>query len=375
MRSVAVCGKLVEGLARLDSHFEQIELDGVPITCALLQTEAPNFDGRANGNESQVLVNTKAFSCNYRDKKLIFAALQNGAAQSYYVIGSEFVGEVVAVGSEVVDLAVGDRVIGNNWYLGMLTRTNELREGVTTNHASKEFQVIHQSKLIRIPSQMPDTIAASFSLNSQSAYSMLRKLDLKPRSRILLTAAKSNVSLFVLNALRKYDVDIFVTSTSFSFEQRLKELGVTGIIKVSNNANGSVNQRSLHEGASRVGPFDSVVDPFFDLHFNSAIRLMAPGGRYITCGFVGLKPSNGEPEPHTEVTTTEALEFAVLRNLQFIGNCLGSTEDLKNAIQDFTEGSYNVIVDSVHRGDQIASFFNRTYSARDRFGKVVYVFD
>jgi hypothetical protein len=102
---------------------------------------------------------------------------------------------------------------------------------------------------------------------------------------------------------------------------------------------------------------------------------MAPGGRYITCGFAGLKPSNGEPEPHTEVTTTEALEFAVFRNLQFIGNCLGSTEDLKNAIQDFTEGSYNVIVDSVHRGDQIASFFNRTYSARDRFGKVVYVFD
>jgi NADPH:quinone reductase-like Zn-dependent oxidoreductase len=376
MRSVAVCGKLVKDFAGQGSHFEQIELDGVSITCGLIHTEQPNFDSQAIANESSVLVNIKAFSCNFRDKALMFAALNKGLEKSYYVVGSEFVGQVVAVGSGVVDLAVEDRVIGNNCYVGFMADANGVLEGVTTNHASKEYQVFHQSKLIRIPAQMPDTIAAAFSLNSQTAYSMLRKLELKAGSKILVTAAKSNVSLFILNALRKYDVDVFATSTSLNFETRLKELGVAGLIKINNTPDGSVDQQLLHQSASRVGPFDCVIDPFFDIHFSSALGLMAPGGRYITCGFVGPKQGSGdEPDPHRGPTIMDSMAYAVFKNLQFIGNCLGSTEDLNDAIRDFARGSYNVIIDSVYHGDQIGSFFDRTYSVRDRFGKVVYVFD
>jgi len=75
------------------------------------------------------------------------------------------------------------------------------------------------------------------------------------------------------------------------------------------------------------------------------------------------------------ITPTDLLSYAVLRNVRFIGNCLGSDEDLSNAIRDFATGSYQVVIDSVHRGDQVANFFNRTFTAKDRFGKVVYVFD
>jgi hypothetical protein len=104
--------------------------------------------------------------------------------------------------------------------------------------------------------------------------------------------------------------------------------------------------------------------------------LLAPGGSYITCGWVG--PKNGssrEQDPHNVLTITESLAYAVLKNLQFIGNCLGSTEDLSDAIRDFEDGSYKVVIDSICNRNQIGHFFNRTYSARDRFGKVVYVFD
>jgi len=372
MRSIAVCGKLVQGLAREGSHFEEIELNGVQVTCGLIHTERPDFDELAPVNRSHVLVNIKAFSCNYRDRGLLFAALSKGLDKSYYVVGSEFVGEIVAVGPDVIDLAIGDRVIGNNSYVGFMSGP----EGVPTNHASKEYQIFDQSKLIRIPAQMPDTIAAAFSLNSQTAYSMLRKLDLKAGSKILITAAKSNVSLFVLNALRKSDVNIFATSTSLSFETRLKELGVAELIKINHLPDGSIDQLSLREAASRIGPFDAVIDPFYDVHFGSTLGLLAPGGKYITCGLVGLKQgSNGDQEPRNGPTMMDSLQFAVLRNVQFLGNCLGSTEDLSNAIHDFTQDSYNVTIDSVYHGDQIGSFFNHTFGERERFGKVVYVFD
>ena len=55
-----------------------------------------------------------------------------------------------------------------------------------------------------------------------------------------------------------------------------------------------------------------------------------------------------------------------------MGNCLGTTEDLKNALQDYASGDLKVIIDSVFTGNQVGAFFDRTYNAPDRFGKVVY---
>ena len=51
------------------------------------------------------------------------------------------------------------------------------------------------------------------------------------------------------------------------------------------------------------------------------------------------------------------------------------TIDLEHALQDYAAGRFDVIVDSVFSGNQVADFFNRTYNSRDRFGKVVYRYD
>ncbi|MGB9181438.1 MAG: zinc-binding alcohol dehydrogenase family protein [Pyrinomonadaceae bacterium] len=376
MRSIAVCGREVKNLFGDESYFEEAQIDGLPITCGLIHTRQPDFDPRATKNRFHALVRIKAFSCNYRDKALFFVALGKGGEKGYFVVGSDFVGEVIEVGTEVNGLKVGDKVIGNNNYIGDIVDSNDVFEGVATNHASKEYQIFHQAKLIKIPSQMPDTVAAAFSLNSQTAYSMIRKLEVKAGSNILLTAAKSNVALFVLNALRKYDVNVLAVSTSLSHETRLKELGVTELIKLNKAPDGSIDQQSLNESVKSYGKFDYVIDPFFDVHFGSTLSLMAPGGRYITCGLSGPTPAaNGQPRQQNVPTLVDALGYAVYKNLQFIGNCLGLTQDLSNAIQDFAGDSYDVVIDSVFKRHQVANFFTRTFSDQERFGKVVYVYD
>jgi hypothetical protein len=45
---------------------------------------------------------------------------------------------------------------------------------------------------------------------------------------------------------------------------------------------------------------------------------------------------------------------------------------LSNVIKDYVSDSFNVVIDSVFNGPQVAAFFDRIYNARDRFGKVVY---
>ncbi len=65
----------------------------------------------------------------------------------------------------------------------------------------------------------------------------------------------------------------------------------------------------------------------------------------------------------------------MLKNLQLIGNCIGQTSDLQNALNDYAAGKLDVTLDSIYSGDQVAEFFERTYTDSNRFGKVVYQYE
>ena len=226
----------------------------------------------------------RAFSCDYRDKGLLLPRLQGAHKHAYVSIGSEFVGEVVAKGAEVTDVSIGDRVMGDNHYIGAGDAGQEYAEGVPTNAASQEYQVLHRAKLILVPPGMPDEVAAAFSIGAQTAYSMVRKLAVAPGANVLVTAAKSNTSLFSINALKQRGVNVYATSTSSRFAPELRALGVRELFVVDPML-GWARQEQLQAFARAIGGFDGVIDPFFDLHLSSAVAVLAAGGRYVTCGY------------------------------------------------------------------------------------------
>ncbi len=82
----------------------------------------------------------------------------------------------------------------------------------------------------------------------------------------------------------------------------------------------------------------------------------------------------GKEFQYRGLITSEIFGTMLVNNIQIIGNCLGKTEDLQNAIQDYASGSFNVAID-VFSGKQVGEFFERTYNAKHRFGKVVYRYD
>ncbi|MCI0613174.1 zinc-binding alcohol dehydrogenase family protein, partial [bacterium] len=79
--------------------------------------------------------------------------------------------------------------------------------------------------------------------------------------------------------------------------------------------------------------------------------------------------------PHKGPDWQTGLIAGFLKNLNILGNCLGLSQDLQQAIDDYASGSLNVIIDSMHSGNQAGNFIERTYNAKDRFGKVVYKYD
>ena len=373
MRNFAILATKYRATLPANGFIETVVLDDVPVHCGIIETPEPEFrKGEAN-NEFRVLVHVRAFSLNYRDKNLIFSMATQGPENGFYVVGSEFVAEVLKVGPGVTGLIAGDRVIGDNRYPS--SGWDGLAPGVPTNHASKEIQIFHQAKLLKIPDSMPDGVAAAFSLGAQTTYSMIRRLEMFEGANVLVTSAKSNTSLFAINALKKRNLNVYTTSTSKRFENELKRVGVKELVVIPSDCQSFVKDQGIAAVVNRCGGFHFVIDPYFDLHFSRVLDVMAVGGKYITCGLYDQYLSLiQKPAPPSDRTGRE-LVTVMFKNLEIIGNCLGLTSDLQEAVDDFNAGSLDVVVDSVFSGAQTSQFLARTYNSKDRFGKVVYQYN
>ncbi len=372
MRKIAVCSS-DNGLSE-DDRITSIKINNTEINCGLFHITPPNFDPAKPVYANHVLIKVNAFSCNYRDKNMIFKAAIHGTPTQVTAIGSEFAGEVVSIGSQVVNLKVGDRVMANNAYPE--SGFPGIEGGIPTNHASLEYRIIHQVKLIKIPDEMPDSIAAAFSLGAQTAYGMLRKVHLSPGDNVLVTAAKSNTSLFILQALKNRSVNVYTTSTSRKFEAELRSLGIKQLIQIQPNSENWIEPQVAEQLRHEIGGFDAILDPFFDLHIGHLIPAMKQGARYITCGLYDqYSDLIGQAFNYKGMGLSQIFTEVVINNLQLMGNCLGTTEDLEQAIADYTAKKFDVFVDSVFTGNDVGGFLDRTYNHPDRLGKVVYQYD
>jgi NADPH:quinone reductase-like Zn-dependent oxidoreductase len=372
MRNLAICGRDIGAMNPDNPTIKTLDIAGVAVTGGFLMTADPVFDPSAPAHREHVLLRTTAFSCNYRDKALILRSTIKLPPDKFYVIGSEFVGEVLAVGDAVTDLHVGDRVIAEASWPG----TPPQRGGLPTNQGSHELQIIHHQKLIAIPQHMPDDVAAAFTIGGQTSYSMIRKLALEPGAHVLVTAVKSNTSLFAIQALRQLDCTICATSTSEQFAERLADIGVHELFIVDRDLPSFAEHSALFRKSREIGGFDAVIDPFFDLHLGKVQPLMGYNARYTTCGMVNqFEEVTGRHPDAAAFTLEQVMGTAMVLNHHLIGNCLGTKQDLQRAIDDYARGSFEVVLDSVFGADDAAGFLERTYNARDRFGKVVYVYE
>lgn len=373
MRTLAVCGASFTEFAPLTPSLGVLDLDRIRVNCAIVATTDRTLDARDPANAHKVLIKVRAFSCNFRDRAQILKAAVSAPDNAFYVIGSEFAGEVLETGPAVTRVAAGDRVMGDNSW--PVRQPDGWRRGVPTNHASREYLVLHEEKLCRIPREMPDEQAAAFSIGAQTAYSMVSKLDVGEGANVLVTAATSNTSLFAIHGLLRHRVNVYATTTSPQFVKPLLALGVAQVFCVDPALPTFADDPDVRDLTSRLRGFDAVIDPFFDLYLNKVLPVMAFGSRYITCGYVDQYRAAGSPPPFPAPDYREALQIAMLKNISIIGNCAGLRIDLERAGKDYVDGRLPVTIDSVFANDRPAAFLDRTYNARDRFGKVVYRYE
>lgn len=336
----------------------------IKIPFGIIEVGKPKFDTSLSENDDYVLLQVKAISCNYRDKAILIENYKKFKKKniSYTPFGSEFCASVISKGSNVSEFEVGETVIPNCFF----SDSRENGTGIPTNFASMGWLKIHKNKIITSPKNLTHNEAAGFSLGAQTATAMIRKINiLNTGGTPLVFSARSTTSIFLIKTLLAHNITpICLTTTKWSNKE--KRLIYPSIIEKIDKHKYQTLEKIKKKNITHV------FDPFFDMNIGDAMYCLDNFGTYITCGLRDQHPlfSSNTPLQH-EPKVRNAIRDAIFKNITIIGNCLGKSKDLEDAIKLIEKGSLHVPIDCIYPIDKGINFLTRTFCEKNKLGKCI----
>jgi len=213
--------------------------------------------------DDTVLVKVNAVSVNPID-----TYIRNGAnywpLPDPFVIGCDFAGEVVAMGSHVQHLTIGQRVWGSNQ--GLLGRQGTFAE----------FAAIDPEWIYPSPDSVNDKDLAAIALVGITAHlGLFSKANLKPGETIFVRGGTGGVGAMVLQMAHAIGARVIATAGNEAKAERCRQLGADSVIQYSRE---DVQEALKREAPDGVDVFwETLRDPDFDV----AIGALAPNGRMV----------------------------------------------------------------------------------------------
>lgn len=362
MRALAVVtSSLFDKIEDHNKHL--LRIDNVEIPLAFVEGNSPDFDADSDQFANFVLVKKVSFSLNYRDLGIVENAwqrLKGATIDTFYPIGSDFAGHVIAIGKNVTSLTVGDLVIGNCFYP---EAENGAMPGIPSNHSSKEHEIYHYGKLVKVPSYLTGVEAGALGIGTQTANAMIRKANIKKGDNVLVTSVTSNTSYFLLNALWNMDCNVYGLSYSGKNIALVREHFpfIKDIFEVK------------EKNIPNTLLIDVVLDSFSDTYLELLLPQLNINARYLTCGI--FNQSIGKLKEVKPTNLTLLIANLMMRNISFIGNCLGTTQDLVSGLEFYE--TKKLLVDSIFtEEDSLSDFILKSFNTEsDKFGKVIYEYN
>ena len=315
--------------------------------------------------EGEALVRIHAAALNHLD--LYARAGENGVRVPSFphVLGEDMAGEVVAVGSEVPGIEVGQRVLVDYvikcdsceyciiGYDELCRRPKNMGVdlwGGYAQYVKAPYQNIHS-----VPDWMSYEEAASIPLVFHTAWHCLvTRAGLRPGETVLINAAGSGVGTAGIQVARAMNARVLVTAGSDFKIDKSKELGAEAGFNYNVDPAFRSFVRDLTDGDGADVIFDSVGASLWEESYASLRR----GGRFVTCGVT----SGHQVALHLGQLFTKGLNI--------MGSGTRSRREFKDFMNLVNVGSLRGVVYRVFPLAE-AREAHRLMESRDVFGKIV----
>lgn len=275
---------------------------GPPDVLRLVEAPAPQ------PRPSDLLVRVAAAGVNRADlmQRTGFYGDQNFGESA--LLGLELSGEVVAIGSDVTDFNLGDRVMA-----------------IVGGGAYAEWARVDQGMAVRVPDALPLVQAAGVMEAFVTAWEAVAHLaEVQPGQRVLIHAAAGGIGSAAVQVARALGASVYATASA----ERAADVRGLGAVEVIDYraADFEAEIARLTQGAG----VHAVIDFIGGEHLARNLRSLAPGGRLVQVGVLSGDADASIP-----------LDLVLHNHLRLIGTVMKSRtlEEKRAMVARFAAGA------------------------------------
>ena len=292
-----------------------------------------------------------------------------------HISGTDAAGEVTAVGSDVKNIKVGDRVVSHgNLSCRVCKACTDGREYDCRKRTIWGFETgplwggyceethLPEVNVVKIPEGVSYDQAAAASMTLVTSWHMLvGRAKIQPGQLVLIMGGSSGVGNFGIQIAKLFGCTVIATASPDKLD-KLLELGADYAINHRDD-NWHKEVRSITKNIPKPLGDISGVDVIFEhiggSHWNKELTLLNYGGTIVTTGAT------------TGYDAKTDLRHIFFKGINILGSTQGTRAELEQGLYWMSQGKIKSIIDSVYTLDQAAEAHTKMLKGKGLFGKIL----
>ena len=292
-----------------------------------------------------------------------------------HISGTDAAGEVTAVGSDVKNIKVGDRVVSHgNLSCRVCKACTDGREYDCRKRTIWGFETgplwggyceethLPEVNVVKIPEGVSYDDAAAASMTLVTSWHMLvGRAKIQPGQLVLIMGGSSGVGNFGIQIAKLFGCTVIATASPDKLD-KLLELGADYAIN-HRDENWHKQVQSITKSIPK--PFGDIpgVDVIFEhiggSHWNKELTLLNYGGTIVTTGAT------------TGYDAKTDLRHIFFKGINILGSTQGTRAELERGLYWMSQGKIKSIIDSVYPLEQAAEAHTKMLKGKGLFGKIL----
>ncbi|MCP4762875.1 MAG: zinc-binding dehydrogenase, partial [archaeon] len=258
-----------------------------------------------------------------------------------HILGSDGSGIIKEIGNNVSTIEAGDHITINpgiscgKCSLCLSGNQNFCKKfSIKGEHFSgtfAEYFIIPESNIFKLNPEFPFNKAAAAPLAYLTAWRMLvTKGKVKQGDFVFIQGGSGGVSICAIQIAKLLGAKVITSTSSEEKVKILQKMGADHVINYNTTPNYS---KFVYKELTRSKGIDIVIDSVGKATFENSIKLLRPGGKFITCG--------ATTGPFTNLN----LSSVFWKQLEILGSTMSNQSEFQEVMELVVNGKLDVLID------------------------------
>ena len=292
-----------------------------------------------------------------------------------HISGTDAAGEVTAVGSDVKNIKIGDRVVSHgNMSCRVCKACTDGREfdckkrtiwGFETGPlwgGYCQFTHLPEVNVLKIPEGVSYDQAAAASMTLLTSWHMLvGRAKIQPGQLVLIMGGSSGIGTFGIQIAKLFGCTVITTASPDKLDKCL-ELGADFAVdhrKDDWHKEVRAISKELAKKKGEAPGIDLSFDHIGETHWNKQLQLLKYGATLVSCGAT------------TGYNAQTDLRHVFFKGTNILGSTQGTKAELDQGLYWMGQGKIKAAIDSTYTFEQAAEAHTKMLTGKGLFGKIL----